>query len=93
MTTMSLGPNTTIVTRTLTAPANCYAVGVVASDCFPRLGPSNAGTVTKIYATAQTGTASPYCEWRCPACDSGMVAYRIDSSDGLPVELLRFGVN
>lgn len=46
-------------------------------------GPS----VTYLSAIAQNSVVSPYCSW---TCECG--PYRIDGSDGLPVELMSFSV-
>ncbi len=78
--------NTTVLTRTLAASYFCQSVPsqMNAVDCIPGAGGANTMYLT---ADAMVATVGPKCQWSC-AC--GTVT--IDAGDGLPVELLRFGV-
>ncbi len=80
------GSYTTIISKGLAASYVCQSVPgqMNAYACAPGSG---GGLVANLTATAMSSTMAPQCVWNC-AC--GQIT--IDSSDGLPVELLRFGV-
>ncbi len=77
-------PPTIFVFKTLSTVVNCaLTMSMNVLGCFP-----TAGTSTSILsASASTAATNPSCAW---ACDCGGVT--IDSSNGLPVELMEFSV-
>lgn len=75
---------TILVTKSLSASAVCTLTGGMnIVGCVP----SGAATTSVLMAGATTGAATPSCAWTC-ACG----AVVIDGSDGLPVELMDFGI-
>jgi len=62
-----------------------------AAFCFPSIVAPI--PVTFLYAVALPATTSPYCNWTCYCPPmSPQQFFTIDSSDGLPVELMDFTV-
>ena len=60
-----------------------------AASCFP--GPA-VMVITQFFAVGMTTSVAPYCNWSC-TCGTGPAPHVIiDSSDGLPVELMEFSV-
>ncbi len=81
------------ITKTLNMAANCPdPTGANANAFACGESPSNAAA-TKLIAAAETGTATPLCNWACN-CGVGCnpQAISISGADGLPVELMDFGI-
>jgi hypothetical protein len=78
------------ITKTLNGFFSCMTTAMNASSCG--LGPSPM-TANKLYAAAMSATMNPFCNWTCN-CGPGSttVAFVIDGSDGLPVELMDFSI-
>lgn len=90
-TTFTTGTDTIVVTKTLDASHSCQlTMSMNVLFCFPQ---ATAMLTNKLVATAQTGGgSSPSCGWVCD-CPVGTVQVTIDGiNDGLPVELMDFGV-
>ncbi|MDA8018201.1 MAG: hypothetical protein MPN21_12210 [Thermoanaerobaculia bacterium] len=84
--TMMFG-GTTAVYKILTAPALCQTTMMNAFFCSP-----TAAMTTNFLLASNMGTVNPSCAWSC-ACGTGAPPHvTIDSSDGLPVELMDFAV-
>jgi hypothetical protein len=80
-----------LVSKILDASGSCALVPPAnAASCFPGALPA---TVATLIAVASPTTMNPYCNWVCN-CGPGYtsVPFRIDGSDGLPVELMDFSV-
>ena len=82
------GANTMIAYYNLTAPGMCMSVAANNAACFPA---STNQTTTFLSASAMTPVTNPSCSWTCN-CGTGTQNFSIDSSDGLPVELMDFEV-
>lgn len=97
--TSSLAPPTTCYMN-YTGAMSLY------SACSTTAGNANCGKITVVrralrgsvntvglraMALSTTTTAS-YCQWECD-CGAGPETLRIDRSDGLPVELLEYGID
>ncbi len=82
----------TLIVRSKVVPT---AVGVPGACTKMSANASYCGDVqfnsSKAYfpAVATSNAVDPYCEWNCTGC--GIV--RIDKNDGLPVELIHFGID
>jgi len=85
----TLSPTIMIFTKTLSAPTVCMTTGMNAAFCFPGAAPF---ATNMLYASAFSGTANPFCNWSC-GCGVGPAPHvTINSSDGLPVELMDFSI-
>ena len=80
---VSLGPvgSSRFVSKRGNFGNSCF---VVSSNVFFCEGVPN-----YVVATAKATSVAPYCQVTCTACTGGV---RIDGSDGLPVELMKFSV-
>jgi hypothetical protein len=67
----------------------CTIVGINNASCFPLTAGQFVGTLS---AKATFGATNPSCMWMCACAAPGLVPVSINSSDGLPVELLEFEV-
>ena len=65
----------------------CSNTVMNASVCSPSIGPT-----IMFSAIAMAATVNPSCAWNCPVCPGVAPHVTINSSDGLPVELLDFKV-
>ena len=87
--TSTFPPNYNVVVKTLTGHNYCRAQRSLGAEaCWP----SETGLVRVSMLTAIADPSvhpSPFCEWQCLGCGK---IYRIDGSDGLPVELMEFSV-
>ena len=87
----SVNPDSIVVSKTLDASHSCQlTMSMNVLFCFPQ---ATAMLTNRLVATAQTGGGpNPSCGWVCN-CPTGTVQVTIDGiTDGLPVELMDFGV-
>ncbi len=76
------------VFKYLTAPRNCVPAGTVSAACGANPSTAAAGDLTaQVTGTQLSG--SPSCQWNCTG---GCGTITIDTTDGLPVELMDFEV-
>lgn len=79
---------TKAVYKILTAPALCQTTMMNALFCSPTGSAMN----TNFLLASAMGTATPSCAWSCTCSGGGAPHVVIDGSDGLPVELMEFGL-
>ena len=72
--------------KVLSTAANCSLTMTMAASCNP-VGPSVTASLFASAHTSTTATMSVSCGWNC-----GCGAVTIDGTDGLPVELMDFGI-
>ena len=78
------------VFKNLPPGAGCSLVATNnANVCYPLA--ASMAPASYLMAVAATGATSPSCSWNC-FCVPASGAVTIDSSDGLPVELMAFSV-
>lgn len=81
------------IDKMLNMGVNCGGAPTMAmADACAEL--TMAGLTTRLRASAYTNTATPYCNWvcNCGAPPYDMQLIRTDGGNGLPVELMDFGI-
>lgn len=84
------GSTTFFVSKQLGGTYPCRLTARNARSCNP--GVTSSTNVSYLSATAVVATTNPFCNWVCD-CGGGPTLISINTSDGLPVELMEFDVN
>ena len=82
-------PTTITIVKTIGPGGWCRSTMMNASSCFP--GPGYAPW-SMLQAVAMSATVNPSCAWQCTCGTGALPHFIIDSSDGLPVELMDFTI-